>query len=128
MPSLQNSLMQELTDAGWMVHGGGSGLSAEREEILSKWMLGQRSLKLKLELKFDEANRTLVFREIAMEQCRGLPPPTLSVSTTTQSGTKVSENRKDISLGGGGTMEYGKARQWLEQRCASEGWSFVLKP
>ena len=127
MTSFQNAMMQELTGAGWMVRGDGSSLSAERVEILSKWMLGKRSLKLKLELKFDEANRTLVFREIAVEQSSGLPPPTLSVSTTTQRGMKVSENRRDVSLVGGGSMAYGQARQWAEQRCASEGWAFVLK-
>ena len=127
MTSFQNSLMQELTGAGWTVRTDRNSLSAERVEILSKWMLGKRSLKLKLELKFDETIRTLFFREIAVEQSSGIPPPTLNVSTTTQSGTTVSENRRDISLGGGGTMAYGKARQWVAQRCASEGWVFVLK-
>lgn len=127
MTTLQNSLMQKLSASGWLVRSDGNSISAEREEILSKWMLGKRSVKLKLELQFDEPNKTLVLREIAVEKSSGLAPPTFSVSTSTQSGTKVSEHRTDVGVGGGGTMDYGKARQWIEQQCGSEGWVFKLK-
>lgn len=127
MSSLQHSLVQQLSSSGWTVRSDGGSIAAEREEILSKWMLGKRSVRIKLELQFDEPNKKLVFREVAVEKSSGLAPPTFSVSTTTQSGTKFSEHRIDVGVGGGGVMEYGKARQFVEQQCASEGWVFKLE-
>ena len=127
MSGLYNSITQQLSSAGWTIRSDGSKLTAEREEILSKWMLGKRSVKLELELQFDGQSKTLVFREKAVEKSSGLAPPTFSVSTSTQRGIKVSEHRTDVSVGGGGTMDYGKARDWVEQQCVNDGWAFKLE-
>ena len=127
MNSLQNTVIQQLSAAGWKVRSDGSSVSAEREDILGKWFLGTRSVKLHTDLQFDEPEKILYFREVAAEKTIGLPPPAFSVSTTTQSGIQVNERRTDVGLGGGGTMEYGRARQLIEQKCVSEGWTFKLK-
>ncbi len=127
MSGLQNSLMQKLSSAGWTVRSDGSQISAEREEILSKWMLGKRSVKLQLGLAFDEPNKTLTFLEVMVEKSSGLPPPNLSMTTTSQNSKKVTERRTDISVGGGGTLDYGNARQWIERECGNEGWTFKIK-
>lgn len=107
MNSLQNTVIQQLSAAGWKVRSDGSSVSAEREDILGKWFLGTRSVKLHTDLQFDEPENIRIFGK-----CRGktigLPPPAFSVSTTTQSGIQVNERRTDVGSGGGGTMEYGR--------------------
>lgn len=125
MTGLQNAVMQKLGAEGWRVRATGAALTAEREEILSKWLLGKRSVKLKLDIIFDETSRTLTFRETAIEQSSGMPPPVFSMSVTTQKGAKVNERRTDTGIGGG-TINYGSARQWVEQQCRNEGWTFRL--
>ncbi len=127
MANFQNTVIEWLKSGGWQVSSTGEQLVAEREDILSKWLLGSRRVRLRLNMKFDATNKTLHFQEVAIEQSRGLPPPTLSVTVSTQRGMNLTENRSDVGLGGGGKMHYGSARQWLEQQSAHEGWSFKLE-
>lgn len=127
MANFQNTVIEWLKSGGWQVSGTGEQLVAEREDILSKWLLGSRRVRLRLNMKFDLPTQTLHFEEIAIEQSRGMPPPTLSLTVSTQRGMNLTENRSDVGLGGGGKMHYGSARQWLEQECIREGWSFKLE-
>ncbi|MEA5098384.1 MAG: hypothetical protein VB032_07605 [Burkholderiaceae bacterium] len=127
MSTFQSRINTWLRSAGWDVSCNENRLAAAREDILSQWLLGSRRVRLRLKMNFDAAHQTLHFQETAIEQSRGLPPPTFSVTVTTQHGKNVSENRTDSGLGGGGKMHYGSARQWIEQQCDNEGWSFKLE-
>ena len=56
----------------------------------------------------------------------GIPPPTLTVEKTTVSGWTRSGTRKDVSLGGGGALDYAHVRDGGETAGAAAGWSFQL--
>lgn len=51
----------------------------------------------------------------------------MTVETTSTSGWKRNEQRTDVSIGGGGSLNYGQVRQALEQATASAGWNFHLE-
>lgn len=127
MSDLMQSLSQKLTDAGWRVQISGQRLEADKEAISSSWFLGSRRVRHALRLDLDQASKTLSLREMATERTTGLPPPSLSFTRTTQRGLKVSETRVDSSPFGGGTLEYGAPRQWIEKECADAGWAFKLR-
>ena len=58
---------------------------------------------------------------------RGLPPPSLSVETTTQQGTRVSASRTDRSVGGGGHLDYGGLRAAFEEAASVGGWQITVE-
>jgi hypothetical protein len=43
------------------------------------------------------------------------------------SGWKRSGTRKDVSVGGGGTLDYAKVRDAVEKASAAAGWKFHLE-
>ena len=102
-------------------------LKGAREAILSKWFLGSRKVVYKMTCDFDEASRTVRFREAATESSRGMPPPTLTVEKTAQHGTRVTESRADKSIGGGGHLNYGGLRAAFEQTARDGGWGFTVE-
>jgi hypothetical protein len=51
----------------------------------------------------------------------------LTVETPTVSGWKRSGTRKDVSVGGGGTLDYAKVRDAVEKAGAAAGWKFHLE-
>jgi hypothetical protein len=104
MGSLETMLLQKLCSNGWTVWSDSSGLSAQREGLLSKWFLGKRSIKLRLDLKFDALSKTVFLSEGMIEEKSGLPPPARKV-----------------------VLDFGNAKQWIEQQCKSLGWGFKLK-
>ncbi|MFM8495127.1 MAG: hypothetical protein ACKOEM_06320 [Planctomycetia bacterium] len=62
-----------------------------------------------------------------MESSWGLPPPTFTVETTSQFGSRVNTNRTDTGVGGGGTLEFGKFREDFERAVQDAGWKFVYE-
>jgi hypothetical protein len=96
----------------------------EAESISAKWWFGGRKVAYRMSCRLDEADRTVHFREAIIERGWGIPPPTLTVETTAVSGWKRSGERHDVSLGGGGALDYGKARNAIEAACAAAGWTF----
>lgn len=126
MTDLFNTLLKKFSSEGWDVASGGDVLKANKEVITSKWFLGSRRVKLAVNCRFDEGAKVLTYRETATEVSVGLPPPTLTVTTYSQSGMNVNESRSDTSPGGGGKMKYGEARHWAESACADTGWTFKL--
>ena len=102
-------------------------LKGAQEAILSKWFLGSRKVTYRMSCDFDEASRTVRFREATTESSRGMPPPTLTVEKTTQQGTRVSESRTDRSVGGGGHLNYGGLREAFEQVVQAGGWQFTVE-
>jgi len=62
-----------------------------------------------------------------MESSWGLPPPTFTVETTSQFGSRVNTTRKDAGVGGGGTLEFGTFREDFERAVQDAGWKFVYE-
>lgn len=106
MSSLQTSLLKTLSADGWLVRSDSSGISAERDGALEKWLFGKRSVKLYLELKLDEANKILRYAETAVEEKKGVPPPGHRVDPQT------------------GMAEHNEARRAIEKQCKKFKWVF----
>lgn len=116
------------TALGLGVHDdAGDGCNGEVESIRAKWWFGGRKVTYHMSCRLTEADHTVHFREAAVERSWGIPPPTLTVETTSTSGWKRNEQRTDVSVGGGGSLNYGQVRQALEQATAAAGWNFHLE-
>jgi len=106
---------------------GGDGLSAEMESIGAKWFLGGRKVSYKASCRLADAEHTVHFREMVKEKSWGIPPPTLSVETTTTKGWERSGSRTDKSVGGGGRIDYAQVREKLKEAVTGAGWKFHLE-
>ncbi len=93
--------------------------------IEAKWLLGGRKVTSNFRCALDPANHAAHFRESAIESSWGLPPPTFTVQTTSQYGSRVNTTRTDTGLGGGGKLEFGKLREDFERAVQGAGWEFV---
>ena len=62
-----------------------------------------------------------------MESSWGMPPPTLTLETRTQSGSLVTSTRTDKAIGGVVRLEFGKFRDAMDQTTRDAGWSFVYQ-
>ena len=105
----------------------GQGLRGEAEKIGAKWWLGGRKVAYRMSCRPTEQDHTVHFREAVVERSWGIPPPTLTVETTSVSGWKRSGTRKDVSVGGGGTLDYAKVRDAVEKASVAAGWIFHLE-
>lgn len=126
MSGLAQILTEKLQAAGWATRLTDDLLVAEKEVILSKWLLGSRRVKHEIRLRLNDAMRELGFQEISKETVIGMPPPVFSFSVTRQKGMEVTEDRVDTGVGGG-SLHYGEPRKSIEQECARAGWTFRLK-
>jgi len=121
-------LQKQTSALGLNVHADAEqGLRGEAEKIGAKWWLGGRKVAYSMSCRPTEADHTVHFREAVVERSWGIPPPTLTVETTTVSGWKRSGTRKDVSVGGGGTLDYAKVRDAVEKASAAAGWKFHLE-
>jgi hypothetical protein len=102
-------------------------LVGEVESIGAKWWLGGRKVTYRMSCRLGEAERTLHFREAVVAKSWGIPPPTLTVEKTTVSGWKRSGERTDVSLGGGGKLDYARVRAAVERVATAAGWTFHLE-
>jgi hypothetical protein len=102
-------------------------LAGEAESIGAKWWLGGCKVTYRMSCRPTDADHTLHFREAVAERSWGIPPPTLTIEKTTVSGWKRSGERKDISVGGGGTLDYARVRDAVEQAVTAAGWKFHLE-
>jgi hypothetical protein len=107
--------------------GANQQLAGEAESIGAKWWLGGRKVTYRMSCRPTDADHTLHFREATVERSWGIPPPTLTVEKTTVSGWKRSGERKDISVGGGGTLDYARVRDAIERAVGAAGWKFHLE-
>lgn len=103
------------------------GLNGEAEAIRAKWWLGGRKVAYRMSCRLTESDHTVHFREAVIERNWGIPPPTLTVEKTSVSGWKRSGERHDVSLGGGGSLDYAKIRNAVECTSAAAGWKFQLE-
>ena len=93
--------------------------------IKAKWLLGGRKVTSNFRCTLDPANQAAHFRESAVESSWGLPPPTFTVETTSQYGSRVNTTRTDTGIGGGGKLEFGKFREDFERAVQDAEWKFV---
>jgi hypothetical protein len=103
---------------------GPHGVSGEVESIKSKWWFGGRKVTYRMSCALTDADHVAHFREVIFERSWGMPPPTLTFETTSISGTRLSGQRHDFSIGSGGTLDSGRVRQSIEQTVCAGGWSF----
>jgi hypothetical protein len=114
-------------------HGGTSSVrddltvTGKLTAIKAKWFLGGRKVTSNFTCTLDPAKHEAHFLESAVETSWGLPPPTFTVQTTTQYGTRVNKTRVDKGMGGGGRLEFGKFRESVEQVVKDAGWGFVFE-
>ena len=126
--ALVAELQKQTSALGLNVHADAEqGFRGEAEKIGAKWWLGGRKVAYRMSCRPTEADHTVHFREAVVERSWGIPPPTLTVETTTVSGWKRSGTRKDVSVGGGGTLDYAKVRDAVEKASAAAGWKFHLE-
>lgn len=102
-------------------------ITGTRTAIKTKWFLGERKVKSNLTCTLDPASHEAHFRGSAVESSRGLPPPTLTLETRTQSGSRVTSSRTNKAIGGGGRLEFRKFRDAVDQTTRDAGWSFVYE-
>jgi len=121
LKSTATALHLNLTDEGE------DGFDGDSETIKSKWLLGGRKVVYRMSLRLSEPEHAVMFREAVVEKSWGLPPPTLTMQVETTSGWKRSGQRKDISVGGGGSMDYAQVRDAVAQAAADAGWQFRLE-
>lgn len=128
MCDLLQSIARKLSEDGWSLRTSGQTLEAQKEAIVSSWLLGSCRVVHALRLELDAASKVISLRETATEKNRGLPPPCLRSKRFKQHGLTVSETRVDDSFSsGGGTLAYGAPREWIEQECSDAGWAFKLR-
>ena len=121
-------LERQAASLGLTVHADGEKeLSGETESIRSKWWLGGRKVAYRMSCRPTEQDHTIHFREAVVERSWGIPPPTVTVETSGVSGWKRSGERKDVSVGGGGTLDYAKVRNAVEIASVAAGWKFQLE-
>lgn len=127
MAELNTALKSILADAGLTVTESDGTLAGARESITAKWWLGGRKVTYRASCRLAEAERTVHFREAVVERSWGIPPPTLTVETTTTSGWTRSGTRTDVSAPGGGTVDYARVRAAVEKAVTAAGWTFHLE-
>ena len=103
------------------------GFRAEQENILVKWLLGQRKVLYRMSVRLADADHTANFREMVKENSWGLLPPTLTVERTSINGWERSGTHEEHSLAGGGKVDYGKIREALKKVIGEAGWTFHLE-
>jgi hypothetical protein len=102
-------------------------LGGEVQRIRSRWWLGGRSLVYRMSCRLTEADHTVHFREAVLESSWGIPPPTLVIEASTLSGWKRSGERREVSFGGGGAVDYAELRDVIARACSAAGWTFRLE-
>jgi hypothetical protein len=100
-------------------------VNATLTAIMSKWFLGGRKVTDSVTCRLVPETLEVHLRETAVETSWGLPPPTFTVETTVQTGSRVTSTRVDKAVGGGGRMEFGRFRDTVAQATRDAGWAFV---
>jgi hypothetical protein len=105
----------------------GHALNGTLTAIKSKWFLGGRKVTDRVTCRLVPDAHEVHLREVATETSWGLPPPTFTVETTTQVGSRVTTSRADTAIGGGGRLEFGTFRDAVDQATREAGWQFVYE-
>ena len=103
------------------------GFRAEQENILVKWLLGQRKVLYRMAIRLSETDHAANFCEMVKENSWGLLPPTLTVETSSIKGWERSGTHQERSPAGGGKVDFARVREELKAAIASCGWTFHLE-
>lgn len=95
--------------------------------IEAKWFLGGRKVTDSVTFRLVPDAHAVHFRERVVETSWGLSPPTFTVETTVQAGTRVARTRTDTAVGGGGRLDFGRVRDDIEKLVNESGWKFVFE-
>jgi hypothetical protein len=120
-------IAKRASTCGLQVRVEGDVLIGEMESIRAKWLLGGRKVSYRMSCTPNEADHSLRFREVVIERSWGIPPPTLTVEKTTVRGWRRSGKRTDVSVGGGGLLNYATLREAVEKTTLAAGWTFQLE-
>jgi hypothetical protein len=129
-PIAESDLMAKISD---VVEAAGGTISSRDDHALigtltaikAKWFFGGRKVTDRVTCRLVSDAHEVHLREVAIETSWGLPPPTFTLETTTQSGSRVTSIRTDRAIGGGGRLEFGRFRDAVEEASRQAGWSFV---
>ncbi len=126
--SLRKELKKQASTLGLRVSDEAEdSVGGEMVSIRAKWWLGSRKATYRMACRLTESDHTVHFRDIVIERSWGIPPPTMTVEKSTVTGWKRSGERTDISLGGGGSLNYERMREAVEKATAAAGWKFHLE-
>lgn len=100
-------------------------MQGRKEAIKARWFLGGIRSTYNFSCALDGDTCTATFRESIVDKSWGLAPPTVTVETSSQSGTTVDSTRRDRSVGGGGTLSFGAWRSRCQELVAQAGWRFI---
>jgi hypothetical protein len=121
-------IVKRATELGLAVKTGPSGkLTGEKECIRARWWLGGRKTNYRMSCALSASDRTVRFREMVVDSSWGVPPPVLRYETTRISGWRLSGQRTERSVGGGGTIDYAEARGAIQAATGAAGWTFVME-
>jgi hypothetical protein len=129
-PIAESDLMAKISEVveaagGTITSREAHALNGTLTAIKAKWFLGGRKVTDSVTCRLVSDAHEVHLREVATETSWGLPPPTFTVETTTQSGSRVTSTRTDKAIGGGGRLEFGRFRDAVEEASRQAGWSFV---
>ena len=129
-PIAESDLMAKISEVveaagGTITSREAHALNGTLTAIKAKWFLGGRKVTDRVTCRLVPDTHEVHLREVATETSWGLPPPTFTVETTTQSGSRVTSTRTDKAIGGGGRLEFGRFRDAVEEASRQAGWSFV---
>ncbi len=103
---------------------GSDAFRGQIDSIRAKWFLGAIKVRYTFSCRLDDSSHTVHFREAVKESAWGLPPPTFFTEKTSQRGAQVTISREQVSVGGGGRLEFGRLREALEKLTGDAGWKF----
>ena len=129
-PMADSDLLEKIaavvkTEGGSISRQGTHALTGTLTAIQSKWFLGGRKVTDTVTCRLLPEAHEVHLREIAVEASWGLPPPTLTMEKTVQSGSRVTSTRVDQAIGGAGRLEFGRFRDAVAQATRDAGWAFV---
>jgi hypothetical protein len=99
---------------------------AAQDAVISKWMLGGRKASYRASCMLDEATQVATFREVLSESSWGVPPPAITIETTSQKGATVNKSVK-VTGPGGGKIDLGAARDAFAHTVTAAGWRFMFE-
>lgn len=127
--ALSSKLRAKFQDLGMRVEPGDDDLfiRASREQVLTKWALGGRSISYRASIRLDPAKKNADFREVIIEESWGLVPPHLWMEVSFIKKFFLSGHRVEQSPWGSGALSFEEIREAIRDLVVAEGWSFHLE-
>lgn len=101
------------------------GVTGTLTAIKAKWFLGGRKVTSHVACTLEPSLHEVHLKERATESTWGLPPPSFTIETSSQVGSRATISRTDGGVGGGGRLEFGRFRETIEGVVREAGWKFV---